>query len=497
MTVKVNTFGEVRAEQDHQMLNTAFHEWQDYRSLFESSDRFIVVGRRGTGKSALTYRLNKDWEARQYSTIVVAPKEEEMIGFRPIAKFFGQTIGRIRAGVKVAWRYALLMEIGTSLLENYRTRRDVESRKVLLSHLKIWKTRGDSSIERLRRVLAEVIKSIDTEEERIAELATLLQINRVTEEVFGALESSNKKFVVLIDRLDEGYEPDPIGIGIVDGILYGVDELRLAFEGKLRLIVFLRDNIFRAIQAEDLDFSRNLEAQVLRLHWDHQELFYLVAKRIRQVFGVEKESDVKAWNAITANELHGRDGFKKCLQLTLYRPRDVIALLNAAFYNAMRHERQTLIEEDFLASAKLISLTRFDDLGKEYDSVIPGVKDLTGGFSNGKAKLEWSEVIQKIEAVMKDPKLSAAAIQHFKILSSPEEAVKALYGIGFIGLYDRQHGNFVYSHDGKRPDKQFIDSDVLMIHPCYWAALNLDHVVLSESDAENRDCVVSCGGQPA
>lgn len=52
-----NLFGDVRAERDHNMLDRSFHESQNYRILFESRDRFIVVGRRGTGKSALTYRL--------------------------------------------------------------------------------------------------------------------------------------------------------------------------------------------------------------------------------------------------------------------------------------------------------------------------------------------------------------------------------------------------------------------------------------------------------
>jgi hypothetical protein len=290
---------------------------------------------------------------------------------------------------------------------------------------------------------------------------------------------------VLVDRLDEGYEPDSTGVGIIDGILYGIDDLRSTLNQNFRAVVFVRDNIFRAIQIEDNDFSRNLEAQVLRLHWDQQELFYMVAKRIRHVFPVDRESDVKTWNAITANELHGREGFKKCLKLTLYRPRDVIALLNMAFYQAQRQGRQTLIEEDFRSSAKQISLTRYDDLGKEYESVFPGVKSLTAAFSNGTTKLGWEKVLSIVSHVIADKTLSAAVIQHFRILGSAEELVKALYGIGFFGLFDRQHGNFVFCHDGKKPDKLFVADDVLMIHPCYWAALNLDQTTLSQDAADD------------
>jgi len=100
-----------------------------------------------------------------------------------------------------------------------------------------------------------------------------LHIDELTEILTNVLREINKKIVVLVDRLDEGYEPDDIGVGIVDGIVYGTDDLRSRFQ-EIKAVLFLRDNIFRAIQQFDQDFSRNIEGSVLRLHWDPQELFY-------------------------------------------------------------------------------------------------------------------------------------------------------------------------------------------------------------------------------
>lgn len=484
MSARANAFGDVRAENDHAALDRAFYEWQDYKTLFETFDRFIVVGRRGTGKSALTYQLQKVWGERHSPVILIAPNEEQVIGLRPSAALFGATVSRIRAGVKIAWRYALLMEISLHLYEHYKSKREVEARLILLNHVKLWRSKGSTCIERLRVILKESLKGVSSEEERISELSAILQINRITEDVASIIEQQDRSFVVLIDRLDEGYEPDVIGTGIIDGILYGMDEIRTLLGAHIKVVVFLRDNMFRAIETEDKDFSRNLESQVLRLHWDQQELFYMVAKRIRFLFGIDKESDVKVWNAITSQDLHGREGFKKCLQLTLYRPRDVVALLNAAYYQAQRQQRTTLIEDDFSSSAKQISLTRYNDLGKEYESVFPGVSALTAAFSNGLAKLQWDEAVELVGTAMHGDDLSAVALQHFKILDKPDEALKALYGIGFIGIYDNRLSSFVFSHDGKRPDRLFGGKDVLMIHPCYWAALNLRHEDLDQSDAE-------------
>jgi hypothetical protein len=122
---KSNIFGDVRAEQDHQMLSMAFHEWQNYLTLIESNDRFIVVGRRGTGKSALTYKLRLIWEERKIRTLVISPKEEEVIGLRGLAIQLGNTVPLIRAGIKILWRYALLLEIAEILESDYKFKSEV------------------------------------------------------------------------------------------------------------------------------------------------------------------------------------------------------------------------------------------------------------------------------------------------------------------------------------------------------------------------------------
>jgi hypothetical protein len=333
-------------------------------------------------------------------------------------------------------------------------------------------------------MLREKLHGINNPDDRIADISSLLQINLITEKVTLLTQSLNHGIVVLIDKLDEGYEPDTVGLGIVDGIIYGTDEFRNALGEKVQALVFLRDNIFRAVQLEDRDFSRNMEGQVLRLHWDPEELFYMVCKRIRVAFSIERESDVKVWNAITSDELHGRDGFKRCLRLTLYRPRDVIALLNSVIEQAQRQQRNKLIENDFMASSKQISTIRFDDLGKEYANVFPGITKLTTAFSNGPAQFLVSDVVKTIKSVLDNPTISASILQHLTILGSEEEIAKALYGVGFLGVFDRQNNTWVFSHDGKQPDRTISEIDSLMVHPCYWSALNLQKEDLDQGVAE-------------
>src|SRR5688500_18494976 len=88
---RANILGDLRAEADLPMLKAAFLETADYRTLIDTTDRPIVVGRRGTGKSALAYRLAEHWKsARRTDTISLAPTEEQIIGLRAMMpEFYG------------------------------------------------------------------------------------------------------------------------------------------------------------------------------------------------------------------------------------------------------------------------------------------------------------------------------------------------------------------------------------------------------------------------
>ena len=52
-----NILGSARAEADTRMLQQAFVETSDYLALKDTEDFNFVVGRRGTGKTALYLRL--------------------------------------------------------------------------------------------------------------------------------------------------------------------------------------------------------------------------------------------------------------------------------------------------------------------------------------------------------------------------------------------------------------------------------------------------------
>jgi Cdc6-like AAA superfamily ATPase len=464
------------------MLQKAFYETLDFRTLVETSDRPIVVGRRGTGKSALLYKLSRHWSEERAGLAVLAPTEDELIGLRPLLREFGERFPTIRAGSRIGWRYALLMEILESLLSHYRFQHN-SAAPLLRKHRDLWTTRGSSCVSRLRNALRSASVSTDPEA-RIADLAHALELEAIQHGLHELFASTGATSVLLIDRLDEGYEPDHPGVGLVAGLIQAAIDLKTRYTPHIRLVVFLRDNIFRTVAQLDPDYSRNIEGHVLRVHWDEAQLFSMLCNRLRVAFNLDIENNRKVWDRCTAADLHGMDGFRQCLRLTLFRPRDLLALLNEAYYAAAKDNANQITLAHLETSAKQISLDRLDDLRKEYAAIIPALGQFTAAFSNRSPESTYPTIEEILSSVLSRDDLDPKTQQDLSIYEEPDAVARMLYSIGFLGIHDNVTGSFNFCHDGTVSGVEFKPTSRLLVHPCYWMALNVTGPPLGHEEAQ-------------
>lgn len=422
--------GDLLAERDSEMLDVAFFETPEYKFLTSALDHTTAVGRRGTGKSALFYRLGKFWTAdKELILLKLAPDEIEIFGLRPYADPLGARFNLIRAYYRLAWRYALSMEIAAHISQYYK-HTNFPKINSLTESVRAWKNSGATASQRLRSRLRTIPPPTETLDGQIADLAAKLELADLEAALKQSLANAQQPFFILIDDLDEGYEPDQVGIGLVCGIIHGAIDVQARFPN-IKTLVFLRDNIFRAVARLDPDYSRTIEGRVLRLHWDEFNLFSMICKRLRIAFKLTDEEDLKVWNKCTARNLQGKDGFRRCLQLTLYRPRDLISLLNNAFYRALSHDRTAIVDEDIEQTAKEISQTRLDDLFKEYKYVFPGLEPLVNSFANASPERSYAEACALIRTVLSVDKYPPLQQQDLAIFKSPEQAIRVFTALAF------------------------------------------------------------------
>lgn len=481
---KASILGDLRAEADHLMLASAFLETADYKTLIDTTDRPIVVGRRGTGKSAMAYRLGQHWRSTKHTDVIsLSPTEEQVIGLRAlIPEYFGDKYKMIRAGARNAWRYALFAEAAAALKTHYKFSHLPHAR-LIERHGAAWIKYGSDITMRLRRKLLDVGLHMDSST-RIAEITNLLELASLQEAIAESLRELDHQVVFLVDRVDEGYEPDTVGVAIVDALVLAAIDVNTRVD-MARVTLFLRDNMARAVEQLDPDHSRDIEGQTLRLHWEESQLFSLVCSRLRIAFKIDVESDTKVWDRCTAREtLQGRAGFKKCLRHTLYRPRDIIALLNDAFLMAAREGRTQIIDSDVEKTAQEISRHRLDDLHKEYSAILPGLREYTACFAQSAPDMSVAEAYSLVDKGVESFADDEAAAQTFELLNSPPEIAAALYSVGFVGVKDSTTGETAFCHDGRMLDRVLKNDDRMMIHPCYWLALGITASEVEPGSAE-------------
>ena len=152
------SLGDIRAEADHQMLSMAFYETPDYLTLLASEEKVVVVGRRGTGKSAITYKLNKQLrEQRLGALVIVSPDEHHTLGLLPLIAKSGETFLQVRGASRLLWRYGLMMEVAQQLSVRFKVKELVAERENLSAHLREWGKPDQSFFDKLRHKYKKII----------------------------------------------------------------------------------------------------------------------------------------------------------------------------------------------------------------------------------------------------------------------------------------------------------------------------------------------------
>ena len=471
-----NLLGSPRAETDTMMLRDAFLHTSDYALLTQSKDRNFVVGRRGTGKSALFQKVTEYYrKARQTFVLSGQPTEYEAIRLQHLVSRNGASYKHMRATCRVAWTIHILAWVAEKLCDHYKIIKSGHG-SFLATYLSERRLQlSDKSVDRCADLIEHGLASGAEPAELPGKLARLYDLRALEQAVKGALVDINWVCVILYDGLDEGWEPTLPAISVLDGLTSAVADLSERQSG-IHGILFIRDNMFRALAHRHTDFSRQVEGSTQRLHWDEATLFKFVCSRLKAKLSLEIENNERVWNRFVDESLAGRDGFDKCLKHTLYRPRDVLVLFNSANDVAARRGYASIGQAAIDGAATRISEDRLSDLLKEYDTVLPGLRPFVKAFDRRSAISSLEEVVSHLDAAIVEGAYDDEASSDFALFGTGKQVVAALYGVGFLGFEDPLvEGQYAFCHDGSRSDpERYEGGRQVVIHPCYWRALEVD-----------------------
>lgn len=361
---EVSDFGQIDAESD-ELLNACFETHPAFQEVLDSR-KFLVLGRKGSGKTAIYKRLLSTHEPDIFCVGHVFtdyPWAHHDLQIMPSAAEQERYLH--------SWKYLVLLSLSKILL-NYDSSQPWSPEAVdALAKIEnfVIDTYGsrDPDIteifhpgKRLRRLkglkvdLKFLSADSDVDELAMKNLPKVFQdVNRsLTELILKSLNPSNQYFVCF-DQLDIGFQPgsEEYKLRLIGLLLAARDFVATARERGLRLkvLVFLRSDIYhKSLMFEDK--NKITDTYKIEIEWDQSDegptLKALMERRFAEVLRIPPTD---AWEKVfdESTEMRGRQSkYHHILDRTLKRPRDIIKFSNSIL--RAHKQRIALSDEAFL-----------------------------------------------------------------------------------------------------------------------------------------------------
>ncbi|MER7925689.1 hypothetical protein ABTY96_21535 [Streptomyces sp. NPDC096057] len=276
----------------------------------------------------------------------------------------------------------------------------------------------------------------------------------------GCVGAREKPFLILVDQLEQVWQGDSDSHALVTGLLLGAKHVVAAYRHAVRCVLFVRADIYDALNFADGDKFRSDEA---RITWSPAALRALA--RARASLSLERPvSDDELWDGVFPRRVAGESTPDYLVRRSLARPRDIIQFLTLCRDAADRSGHPTIHEDDVLEAAEQFSRWKLDDLAKEYNVGFPFLRPVFAQFENAGYVVDRNDFTARFEAIRDalHDRYSAYTEQ-----LTAESLVDALYGIGFLGVC--RGDGVAYAGDSQWPVQPYEED--LRIHPCFRPAL--------------------------
>ncbi|MCC6947081.1 MAG: hypothetical protein IT539_04865 [Bradyrhizobiaceae bacterium] len=310
--------GSSAAENEYQKLPSYFVPTAQYQRATRSSGA-VVVGRKGSGKSAIFYRLGEERAKDKRNLLIeLSPASHSLSELRQ--ELLGvSNIGVFDHTIAAFWQYILYAEIILRLREillpkaKYSTEllnqvRDLEARLRFTNEL----VAGDftARLELAIRSIREQLRHADTSRDIKEQLTNILFENDIPKfrDAIAQTGGGFSKIVLLFDNLDKGWPARRVEEHDIRTVLHLIEALTkierdlrrsgVAFE----YLLFLRSDVYENLIAATADRGKY---NVIGVDWsDPAQLEHLIRERVVSNFDSAKAPE--AWVSVNPRLADGK-----------------------------------------------------------------------------------------------------------------------------------------------------------------------------------------------
>lgn len=447
VTLRDLDFGPAAAEKDFD-LPKYFVE-TPYFKRAQRGDRTLFVGRRGSGKTAMFMLLTEDLMGPNNVVVDIAPRDYELLrleGF--LTEEFSTAHWRFVYGS--IWRNVLLTEIVQKVIEYQQENPSLPISNALGQLMRFHDQNRDmfdlSFTDRLTYTIEQLEEltphsNTDRNQEQVEH--TLKSIRFLEIENMLRDFTKERRVYVLIDHLDASWSTDNEQTCLlVAGLIHEADRLNTYVTPDLRIIVFLRSDIFDVVKVKDSEVDKRSKDTI---RWTSALLKEMIARRIgiAKGFDLDGRGVEEAWHDVFCTHVGEEDTIAYILDRTLLRPRDVLQFCNRCLEAAQNERHDYVHEDDVLRAEESYSEDMILGLFGEYAISHPDLIELLWLFMGLPVEIEELEIAQLIREAQRDPDTLKTAREWINDYTT-ERLIHFLYEIGFLCV-KLEDGRFINS----------------------------------------------------
>ena len=491
--IEMENFGAIDADND-QLLIECFEDHEAYKEIIKFN-KFLIIGRKGSGKTAIF-------------KILITDKNESQFCYGHTFSDYPWHFHDKQVKLSVpefdkythSWKYLILLSISKILLNQDQS---IPFDDISLNNLskiesfvidtygtrdpditQIFTSSKSLKIKPSLKIDFGFIKSdISLENFPMNELPTIIQeVNKnLIEYIMSCLNPENEYFICF-DQLDFGFDPNsPEYKNRLIGLLLAAKELNLHARDnkkKLNIVIFLRDDIYENLHFDDKNkITQNFMSII---EWDSvrskNTLKTLMEKRFTKLLSSDENEYIK-WEDVfdETQKMTGKQNkYQHILDKTYLRPRDVIKFCNETLneyqFRCLQNSHLTVnkFENIDINKSKINYSDYFlKELDDEIHKHIPHYKDYLDIFKN----------IGFLQFSMEDYHESYEKKKELFTSINPIDILKQFFNFSIIGYYKTGgsgYGGSEYIFKYKDVKNQFDEqAKTFKIHPGLMEVLEL------------------------
>lgn len=444
--------GASAAENEMTSLADYYVEIPAYRRALRREVR-LVTGRKGSGKTAIFFRLRDTMRAARSNVILdLKPEGYQLLKLKDsVVKLM--SVGTVEHTITAFWEYILWIEICYKLLEKDQ---DVHIRdhhlfepyqRLKAAYIVDDYSREGDFAERLKSLLRDVVQQIEAKypgQENL-ELSAPEITGLIYKHDFYKLKSSVQEYLkfkgelwLLFDNIDKGWTSQGVNVHdlvIIRALLEATRKIERDLHKKeiiAHTVVFLRNDVFENLIDTTSDRGKETRANV---DWDDAELLReMLLARLKRVDIFDISADFRTvWNSICVAMVDGEDSSQYLIDRSLMRPRSLLDLIGHCRGYAISLGHDRILKVDIEKGLAAFSDDLLSELNLEIRDVFPEADSVLYAFLGSTSHLSSEMLLQK---------LAGHGIPPEKF----EGLTEMLFWFGFLGfLWTDGTPRFIYS----------------------------------------------------